>query len=91
MVDLQTQLRYFKKVKKRLSQTLGPAKAETLISKAVYLFSVGGNDYISRYTADSTTLDKHYKKESAGMVLGNLTQVLQVMDSIYNMALSLTH
>ncbi|XP_062087913.1 GDSL esterase/lipase 1-like [Humulus lupulus] len=81
VVDLQTQLRYFKKVKKRLNQTLGPEKAKTLISTAVYLFSVGGNDYISRFTADSTIFDNHYKKESVGMVLGNLTQVLQ---EIYN-------
>ncbi|XP_062087914.1 GDSL esterase/lipase 1-like [Humulus lupulus] len=77
VVDLQTQLRYFKKVEKRLCQKLGPAKAKKLISAAVYLFSAGGNDYISRFTADSTVFDKQYKKEYVGMVLGNLTQVLQ--------------
>ncbi|KAM6601763.1 hypothetical protein CsatA_021372 [Cannabis sativa] len=77
VVDLHTQLKYFKKVKKRLSQTLGPAKAKKLISAAVYMFSVGGNDYIDRFTANSTVFNKKYKKEYVGMVLGNATQVLQ--------------
>ncbi|KAM6601762.1 hypothetical protein CsatA_021371 [Cannabis sativa] len=77
VVDLHTQLKYFKKVQKRLSQTLGPAKAKKLISAAVYLFSVGVNDYSDRFKADSTVSDDKFNNEYARMVLGNVTQVLQ--------------
>ncbi|PON62550.1 Lipase [Trema orientale] len=82
VVDLQTQLRYFKKVERQLSRKLGSAKAKTLISSAVYLFSVGGNDYLSPFTADSSFYKKFSKKEYVGMVFGNFTQVLQ---EIYKM------
>ena len=82
MVDLKTQLRYFKKVKKQLSEKLGPEKAKTLISSAVYLFSVGGNDYLSPFTFNSSFYNKYSKKEYVGMVFGNFTQVIEVMNTI---------
>ncbi|KAJ7951445.1 GDSL esterase/lipase [Quillaja saponaria] len=49
VIDLETQLRYFKKVEKILKHRLGDAEAKTLLSKAVYLFSIGTNDYIELY------------------------------------------
>ncbi|KAI7752269.1 hypothetical protein M8C21_012782, partial [Ambrosia artemisiifolia] len=47
VVDLKTQLEYFGDLEKQLRQDLGDTKTDKLISEAVYLFSCGGNDYLS--------------------------------------------
>ncbi|KAE8722709.1 GDSL esterase/lipase 5 [Hibiscus syriacus] len=70
VVDLETQIRYFKKVEKSLRREVGDAKAKKLLSRAVYLISVGGNDYL---TKNSTASDEEF----ASMVLGNLTVALK--------------
>ena len=79
VVDFKTQLSYFKKVEKQLRQKLGAQKAKKLISSAVYLISVGGNDYLSPFTFNSTFYNKFSKKEYIGMVFGNFTQVVEVI------------
>ncbi|KAJ4717684.1 GDSL esterase/lipase [Melia azedarach] len=71
VIDLKTQLNYFKIVDKKLKQKLGIAGAKTLLSKSVYLFSVGGNDYFTLFTANSSKIQS--KNEYVGMVIGNLT------------------
>ncbi|EOX98817.1 GDSL-motif lipase 2, putative [Theobroma cacao] len=70
VVDLETQIRYFKKVEKSLRQELGDEEAKKLLSRAVYLISVGGNDYLTR---NSSASDEEY----ASMVLGTLTVALK--------------
>ncbi|XVE93117.1 hypothetical protein REPUB_Repub01dG0162500 [Reevesia pubescens] len=70
VVDLETQIKYFKKVEKSLRQELGNAEAKNLLSRAVYLISVGGNDYFTRNSSASD-------EEFASMVLGNLTVSLK--------------
>ncbi|KDO45746.1 hypothetical protein CISIN_1g016962mg [Citrus sinensis] len=66
VIDLETQLSYFKIVEKLLKQKLGDEEAETLLSEAVYLFGVGGNDYFNLFTSNSS--DLHFsKKEFVGM------------------------
>ncbi|EXC01343.1 GDSL esterase/lipase 2 [Morus notabilis] len=52
-------------------------EAKELISSAVYLFSVGGNDYLSPLMFNSSLYDKFSKKEYVAMVLGNLAQVIK--------------
>lgn len=80
VIDLKTQLSYFKFVEKQLKQKLGDEEAETLLSEAVYLFSVGGNDYFNLFTSNSS--DLHFsKKEFVGMVIGNLTNTIKVIAS----------
>ncbi|EXB88180.1 GDSL esterase/lipase 5 [Morus notabilis] len=78
VVDLKTQLNYFKKVEKQLMHKLGAGEAKKLISLAVYLFSVGSNDYLSHFTSNSSLHKIYSKKEYVGMVLGNITQVIQI-------------
>ena len=75
---METQIKYFKKVEKSLRQELGDAEAKKLLSRAVYLISIGGNDYLNR---NSTATDEEF----ASMVLGNLTVALKV----YNFTLLL--
>ncbi|XP_055834679.1 GDSL lipase-like [Solanum dulcamara] len=70
VIDLKTQLKYFKKVAKDLKKKFGGKKSKRLLSNAVYMFSAGNNDY-SKFDA---TYPKH---EYAKMVMGNLSSVLK--------------
>ncbi|TYI25462.1 hypothetical protein ES332_A05G051600v1 [Gossypium tomentosum] len=70
VVDLETQIKYFNKVEKSLRQELGDAGAKKLLSKAVYLISIGGNDYL---TKNSSVSDEEF----VSTVLGNLTVALK--------------
>ncbi|XP_047169683.1 GDSL esterase/lipase 1-like, partial [Vigna umbellata] len=45
VIDLKTQLSYFRKVSKELRQQLGNAETTALLAKAVYLINIGINDY----------------------------------------------
>ncbi|KAL5583405.1 hypothetical protein UlMin_015847 [Ulmus minor] len=78
VIDLKTQLSYFKKVKKQLKHKLGGEKGKALLSSAVYLFSVGGNDYLAPFTSGNSIFYRSFTKDQyVGMVIGNLTTVLQ--------------
>ncbi|GMI71054.1 GDSL-motif lipase 5 [Hibiscus trionum] len=70
VVDLETQIKYFIRVEKSLRQKVGVAEAKKLLSRAVYMFSVGGNDYLTKNSSAS-------EEEFASMVLGNLTIALK--------------
>lgn len=79
MIDLRTQLRYYKKVEKWLRHKLGnDDEAKMTISKAVYLFSIGSNDYMSPFLTNSTILKSYTDSKYVGMVIGNLTTVIKV-------------
>ncbi|XVF67195.1 hypothetical protein PTKIN_Ptkin10aG0100800 [Pterospermum kingtungense] len=70
VIDLKTQVSYLKKVEKSLRQELGDAEAKKLFCRAVYLISIGNNDYLTR---NSTVPDEEY----VAMVIGNLTNEIQ--------------
>ncbi|KAK4352778.1 hypothetical protein RND71_028296 [Anisodus tanguticus] len=70
VIDLKTQLKYFKKVAKDLKKKFGAEKSKQLLSNAVYMFSAGNNDY---FQFNGT----YPKEEYAKMVMGNLTSVLK--------------
>ncbi|XP_075108656.1 GDSL lipase [Nicotiana tabacum] len=69
VIDLKTQLKYFKKVAKDLKK-FGAKKSKQLLSNAVYIFSAGNNDYFEFPVTYS-------KEEYVKMVVGNLTSVLK--------------
>lgn len=76
VIDLKTQLSYFRKVSKELRQQLGNAETTALLAKAVYLINIGVNDYeisLSENSSNSHTAKKHVE-----MVVGNLTSVIKV-------------
>lgn len=54
MINLKTQLSYFKNLEKQLSHNLGDNEAKKLVSNAVYLFSTGSNDYVKPFFSNST-------------------------------------
>ncbi|XWS54492.1 hypothetical protein CRYUN_Cryun10bG0094300 [Craigia yunnanensis] len=84
VVDLETQIKYFKKVEKSLRQELGDAEAKKLLSRAVYLISIGGNDYLTR---NSSASDEAF----ASMVLGNLTVALKGVLAMMKSAIAKLH
>ncbi|KAB1218297.1 GDSL esterase/lipase 5 [Morella rubra] len=77
VVDLHAQLRYFKNLIGLLRQKLGDAHATTLLGRAVYLFSIGTNDYIAPYASSRRGLLSHSREEYVDMVIGNLTIVIK--------------
>ncbi|MBA0623150.1 hypothetical protein Godav_008633 [Gossypium davidsonii] len=77
VIDLKTQLSYFKKVAKLMRKELGDAEATVIFSKAVYLINIGGNDYISFLTSNSTVFQSSSKQEYVAMVMGNLTETIE--------------
>ncbi|CAL5443694.1 unnamed protein product [Camellia sinensis] len=75
-INLHEQLNYFKNVEKWLKQKLGDVEAKKFLMRAVYLFSMGGNDYFRLYSMNpNATLS--YQRHYSQMVIGNLTQVLE--------------
>lgn len=81
VIDLKTQVRGFIKVESRLRQRLGIGKARVKLSKAVYMFCIGSNDYMSPFLTNSTQLVLPSDPAHAyvGMVIGNLTTVIKVI------------
>lgn len=71
------QLSYFKEVEKSLRQKLGDVEAKKMLMRAVYLFSMGGNDYFS-FSSKYPNASQSYQQEYVGIVIGNLTEVLKV-------------
>ncbi|KAM1113462.1 hypothetical protein ACFX2B_045580 [Malus domestica] len=67
VIDLKTQISQFRKVEKQLRHKLGDAQAYTVLSKAVYIISIGGNDYLSPLASNFSNEDY------VGLVIGNLT------------------
>ncbi|GMY34845.1 GDSL esterase/lipase 1 [Fagus crenata] len=80
-ISLPKQLSYFKNVVKSLRQNLGDVEAKKVLMRAVYLFSIGGNDYFNFHeqNPNATQTDRRQYVE---MVIGNLTSVLNVRISL---------
>ncbi|KAF3451972.1 hypothetical protein FNV43_RR08068 [Rhamnella rubrinervis] len=77
VIDLKTQLAYFKNVSRLLRQKLDGAQTNYLLSRAVYLFSVGGNDYAVPFLTNSSVLRSYSHQQFVGLVIGNLTSVIK--------------
>ena len=66
-------------MEKNLNSKLGEAKTKTLLSRAVYMFGIGSNDYIAFATRKTTELPSYTREEYVKMVIGNLTDSIQVI------------
>ncbi|XAR49843.1 hypothetical protein NMG60_11004000 [Bertholletia excelsa] len=78
VISLKMQRANFNKVKKMLEQKLGEEGAKKLFSRAIYLFSIGSNDYFSTFLTNSTSVFQIYcKSQYVGMVTGNSTTLLK--------------
>ncbi|KAF8393687.1 hypothetical protein HHK36_021934 [Tetracentron sinense] len=77
VIDLKTQLSNFEKVERWLRHKFGDAETNKVLSKAVYLMTIGGNDYISPFLLNSSLFESHSRPEYVDMVIGNLTSVIK--------------
>ncbi|KAM3747001.1 hypothetical protein ACB098_05G005700 [Castanea mollissima] len=77
VIDLKTQLSYFKNFERLLSKKLDDAEAKSLLSRAVYLINIGANDYVVPFTRNSSIFQSYSQKEYVDMVIGNLTFVIK--------------
>ncbi|KAE8662290.1 GDSL esterase/lipase 1-like [Hibiscus syriacus] len=66
VIDLETQIKYFKKAERSLRKELGVEETKKLLFDAVYFIGIGGNDYL---TKPSGVTDEEF----VSMVIGNLT------------------
>lgn len=83
-IDLPTQLKNFEAVEKSLIEKLGEEEAKQLISEAVYFISIGSNDYMGGYLGNPKMQELYIPETYVGMVIGNLTQAIQVSKSLIN-------
>jgi hypothetical protein len=79
VIDLKTQLSYFKNLARLFGEKLGHAKAKAFLGRAVYLINIGGNDYLVPFNSNSTVLQSISREEYVDMVIGNLTIVIKVI------------
>jgi len=79
VIDLKTQVSYLKNVKNLFSQRFGHAIAEEILSKSVYLFNIGANDYGSLLDPNSTSVLLPVDHQGfVDIVIGNLTDAIKV-------------
>ncbi|KAA8541589.1 hypothetical protein F0562_022741 [Nyssa sinensis] len=77
VIDFKTQLSYFKDVERLLRQQLGDKEAKKLLTRAVYLVSIGSNDYIFPLVTNSSFFQSYSQEEYVEMVIGNITVVIE--------------
>ncbi|XP_054784541.1 GDSL esterase/lipase 1-like [Prosopis cineraria] len=82
VVDLHTQVSYYKNVRNVLRKKMGNEEAKTFLSGSVHLFSVGSNDYGARFVTKSSVLLRYSKQQFVDIVIGNLTNAIK---EIYNL------
>ena len=79
VIDLNTQLNYFKNMETLLKHKLGEEEANTFLVKAVYLICIGSNDYFVPFTTNSSVLKSYFPEKYVNMVIGNLTTAIRVI------------
>ncbi|XP_006303510.2 GDSL esterase/lipase 2 [Capsella rubella] len=77
VIDLRTQLNNFKKVEKSLRSKLGEAEGKRVISRAVYLFHIGVNDYQYPFSTNSSVFQSNPRDIYVDFVVGNTTAVIK--------------
>lgn len=71
-------MKNFEEVQKSLTEKLGEVEAKEVISEAVYFISMGSNDYMGGYLGSPKMQEQYNPEQFVGMVIGNLTQTIQV-------------
>ncbi|TQE09731.1 hypothetical protein C1H46_004688 [Malus baccata] len=77
VIDLPSQLSNLESVRKSLRQELGHDEATTLLSRAVYLFAFGSNDYIVPFEKNSSVIRSYSPEKYVGLVIGNITSAIK--------------
>lgn len=61
-----------------MKEKLADARAREIVSEAVYFISIGSNDYMGGYLGNPKMQENYNPEQYIGMVIGNLTQAIQV-------------
>uniref|UniRef100_A0ACD5Y3P5 Uncharacterized protein n=1 Tax=Avena sativa TaxID=4498 RepID=A0ACD5Y3P5_AVESA len=70
VIPLSQQLEYFKEYKERLKVAKGEAVADKIIAEALYIFSIGTNDFMLNYFAVPLRAAEYTPKEYATYLVG---------------------
>lgn len=71
---------YYVQMVQKLKQQVGEGPANQLLSEAVYLFNIAGNDYVTllQKNVKKLPLSNFKKKRQLNMIIGNLTIHIKV-------------
>ncbi|WCJ42862.1 GDSL lipase [Euphorbia peplus] len=76
VMDLPAQIIHFEDVKKSLKKQLGDEEAKKMIEEAVYLLSIGSNDYMVNYLSNPQTRQTYDPNTYVSMVVSNFTNAI---------------
>ncbi|KAK9726854.1 hypothetical protein RND81_05G241800 [Saponaria officinalis] len=78
-INLKMQINYFLEMIQKLKAQVGEEEATRLLSKAVYLFNIAGNDYVTLFQHNlKKTISSEKKSSFMNQILGNITIYIQV-------------
>lgn len=81
VIDLRTQLSHFVELQNFLSEKTGSVAAKQFFAEAVYLLSIGSNDYMGGYLANPAMQQMYPPEQYVAMVVGNFTEAVAVWQS----------
>ncbi|XP_024388814.1 GDSL lipase isoform X3 [Physcomitrium patens] len=81
VVDLQTQLRQFLHHKAEVTEKSGQAFAEELFSDAVYIVSIGSNDYLGGYFGNPKQQEKYTPEQFVRAVATSIVESIKILYS----------
>ncbi|XP_052183032.1 GDSL esterase/lipase 5-like [Diospyros lotus] len=76
VISLRRQLSNYRKVERLWRHELGKREAKRAMSRAIYLFSIGTNDYFTLFLTNSTILPSSSHSSYVAMVIANLTTAI---------------
>ncbi|CAA0829473.1 GDSL esterase/lipase 5 [Striga hermonthica] len=80
VIDLKTQLKYYKKEVHHLKGAFGGAKAESVISNAIHMMSIGSSDYISPFLLNDSFLHSFCQpSDYVNLVIANISEAIQTI------------
>ncbi|BBM97527.1 hypothetical protein MPTK1_1g06380 [Marchantia polymorpha subsp. ruderalis] len=81
-ISLNQQLQYFQKTQQEFAQLLGPVGAQQALSKALYFFVIGSNDYINNYLLAGSQTARQYTPKQYEALLVN--EFARQITALYN-------
>ncbi|KAK4773977.1 hypothetical protein SAY87_028996 [Trapa incisa] len=77
VVSLEAQTRQFEKLVKQLERASGVESAQKTLADAVYMISIGANDYLFPLSNNSTAFQSQSHEEYVEMVVGNTAKAIK--------------
>ncbi|XP_027117555.1 GDSL esterase/lipase 1 [Coffea arabica] len=77
VISLHMQFNNFREANKQLRLKVGKRAARRVVKNAVYLISIGSNDYLNPLINNPSMFKSHAPQDFVAMVVGNITSVLK--------------